>query len=166
MQPPKSYSEISTADLQEHPVWREALEYEEDYDEMCVTPVLCTEVARDNEIYYIACNLTLATGKKLLGFVSICYGKIDDEAPIVVTDFGDQWPLDYTPSPRHQESFKRLFESDYESIFPVQWQLLVKIEGDDESLSGVYDPTVVEPSAPTVTEIQDNRVTEQFDLFR
>ncbi|THU01551.1 hypothetical protein E9531_09315 [Lampropedia puyangensis] len=137
MDTPKPIDEISVDDLHKHPVWRYALESEEDYDETHVLPVTCLEVPYDNDVYHVACTLTLATGKDFVGFMSICNGNLHDDAPVVVSNEG-QWSLDVAPSVRQRAIIESILGTGYEDAFPVSWTLKVMVEGEKQMLSGTY----------------------------
>jgi hypothetical protein len=136
---PKPIDELTADDLLEHPIWEYAMDCEEDGDETFVRPVHIPFVPKaDHNVYHVACELTLATGKIMTGFMSIYQGQLHHSAPVAVGSGGDYWPLDEKPSRGEISKHKTFFGASYKGIFPIQWCLLASVKGKPDNWSGSY----------------------------
>ena len=134
----KPIDELSADDLHSHPIWEYAMD-EEAHDETYVRPVASTSVPREpHVVYHAACEVIAATGRSYAAFMSICDGALHDEAPVVVGNAGEYWPLDL-PSDYQPAKFKQFFGVTHNALFPMQWRLRVPVDGELEPWSGVYN---------------------------
>jgi hypothetical protein len=135
----KPIDELSAEDLHTHPIWEYAMDEEEEHDETYVHPVAAPSVPRElHVVYHAACELITASGKSYAGFMSICNGALHGEAPVVVGNAGEYWPLDL-PHDYQPTKFKQLFGVTHSALFPVRWRLRVPIAGELEPPTGVYN---------------------------
>jgi hypothetical protein len=135
----KPIDQLSATDLRIHPIWEYALDEENEHDETYVYPVAASAIPREhnNQVYHVACDLKIATGKSFVAFMSICNGELHDESPVVVGESGEYWPLD--PRFLHESAqFKLFFGAPFSELFPMHWQLRVPIFGEPAFRSGVY----------------------------
>jgi hypothetical protein len=134
----KPIDELSADDLHAHPIWEYAMDEEEEHDETYVRPVTASSVPRElHVVYHAACEVVAATGKSYTAFMSICNGALHTEAPVVVGNAGEYWPLDL-PHDYQPAKFKQLFGVTRSALFPMRWRLRVPVAGESEPRSGVY----------------------------
>ena len=136
----KPIDQLSSEDLREYPIWEYASDEEEEHDETWVRPLAVTlvPVNEDRDVVHVACTLILATGRELVGFMSLWNGELQDEAPVAVGTSGQYWPLDYPPHRRNRAAFDAFFDAPYEDLFPVRWRLCVAVGAERDLRSGTY----------------------------
>ena len=136
----KPIDQLSTDDLRNHPIWEYATDEEDEHDETWVRPLEMRAVPVDDEsdVVHVACDLVLATGRELTGFVSLWNGELHDEAPVVVGASGQYWPLDGRPHRRNRVAFEDFFGMPYDGLFPVRWRLRAFVASERELRSGSY----------------------------
>jgi hypothetical protein len=129
---------LSAGDLLRDPIWEYAMDEESEGDETYVRPVRRDRVPRgpENCVYHVACDVTAASGGRFLGFVEVCEGEIGDPVPIVVGASGEYWPLDEAPRRKERPRFEAFFRASFEALFPVEWTLRVRIEGESTLRTG------------------------------
>lgn len=136
----KPIDELSADDLAAHPVWEYAVDDEEAHDETYVRPVVSLSVPQEpHVVYHVACEVISADGRFYDGFMSICNGALHDEAPVVVAELGQYWPLDSAPLEHERRNFEKFFGASYEDLLPVRWQLRVHVTGNPGLESGVFE---------------------------
>ncbi|MGH9845845.1 MAG: hypothetical protein ACREEM_44640 [Blastocatellia bacterium] len=136
----KPIDQLSSNDLQQHPIWEYAMDEEEDHDETHVRPAVASAISQeiDHNVFHVSCDLIIGNGRRLTGFMSICNGQLHDDAPVAVGEAGQYWPLDDRPNRRNREQFELFFGASYNDIFPVHWRLRVLAMGESENRTGTY----------------------------
>lgn len=136
----KPIDQLSADDLREHPIWEYATDEEGDHDETWVRPLATrvVPVADDRDVVHVACDLVLATGRGLTGFMSLWNGELQDEAPVAVGTSGQYWPLDSRPHRRNRAAFDDYFGAPYDGLFPVRWRLRAFVGTERQLRSGAY----------------------------
>lgn len=137
---PKPIDQLTVLDLHQYPIWTYATGSEDEDDETAVCPVPAPVVPIDPEhqIFHVACDLVLATGVQLIGFMSLCEGTWHDAEPIVVGDGDRYWPLGTAPGRRERPAVEALCGGPYHTLFPVRWRLRVLVAGETELRCGIY----------------------------
>jgi hypothetical protein len=134
----KPIDQLTREDLEQFPLWEFAMGDEGEHDETAVRPV-ASEVVPDDEdtVFQVACDVTTASGRRLLGHVSVCNGAIDDVAPTLVTDGHGSFGLEERPHRRNLGAYEALLGGEYESHFPIEWQLRLPLAGEAQLRMGV-----------------------------
>jgi hypothetical protein len=128
----KPIDRLTREDLEQFPLWEFAGGDEDDHDETCVRPVASEDVPDEEyTVFQVACDVTTATGRRLLGHIGVCDGAIDDDAPTLVTDGLGSFGLDEWPHRRNRAAYDALLGGEYESHFPVEWQLRLPLSGEN-----------------------------------
>ena len=136
----KPIDELSANDLRIYPIWEYAMDDEEEHDETYIRPVVASVVPQElNVVYHAACDVTAATGKSYVAFMSICNGELHDEAPVIVGNSGEYWPLDPPYTRQFAKKLEKFFGVAYNSLFPMQWRLRVPVTGEQKAWSGTYN---------------------------
>lgn len=142
--PPKPIHELTAGDLRAHRIWVYATGDEDEVDETYVRPEDAAAVPGSAEfaVFHVACTVVTALGARLSGFMSVCEGELQDPAPVVVGEEAGYFPLDCPPTRREALAFEQVLGAPYAQVFPVQWHLLLPIEGEQSPRSGSF--TVVD----------------------
>lgn len=138
----KPIATLTTDDLEMWPLWTYATDHEgdDDIDETYVRPVLADVVPTDADysVYHVACDVFLASGRRLSGHVEVCNGETDGGPPSVVDHHGEGFPLEHPPHRRNRAAFDALFREPYEALFPVRWRLRLLIAGEEDFREGEF----------------------------
>ena len=115
------------------------MDEEEEHDETYVRPVAVSAVPLElHVVYHAACEVVAANGRSYTAFMSICNGAVHGEAPVVVGNAGEYWPLDL-PRGYKAAEFKHFFGATRDALLPMQWRLRVPLAGQLALPSGVYN---------------------------
>lgn len=134
----KSVSELSTGDLETHPVWEFALdeEGEEGQDETTVRPhVLAGELDPSAGMFVVRARFHLADGSEASGYLTPPVQGDDGLGtlqPVIVTGSGQVpfwWGTILPPQEEIARSYQRLGRTSPAHVFPIRFSSDVPIVG-------------------------------------
>ncbi len=135
----KPIDTLTADDLIRHPIWEYALGDEIEHDETWVQPYPGNVVPSDidHAVYHVACDVELASGRRLIGFMSLCNGHLHDPLPIVLgTHAGEYFAIDERPHRRNLAAYIAVFAGSPAQVFPARWRLHVLMDGSKQHLHG------------------------------
>lgn len=137
----KPIDDLKPSDFEAHPIWEYSMD-EEEGDETWVRPYTKPAVpaSGDYQVYHVATDLTAATGKAFVGFMSVCEGDLHDTAPYIVGEGENYWIMDMPPSRKERQAFQQFFGATYTELFPMRWVMRAKIGNEKTVRSGEYIP--------------------------